>query len=346
MTTALISALIAVGISCTVAPLVLALLRRGNVLDHPSARSSHVEPIPRGGGVAPSMGALVALALTPSVSGSQRWTIAVAAVLFGLLGLVEDIVGIRPLHRLAIQFVFAAIAALFVLDHLAGSGLWIALLAAGVILWLVAFVNAYNFMDGIDGISVAQALGAGATWTFVGVQADSPVLATGGAIAAGAVLGFAPWNLPRARMFLGDVGSYFFGAWLGTVAVLGLRSGVPAEAVLAPLALYAADTGATLARRVARGERWYLPHRDHVYQRLVEAGWTHIQTSAFVAAGVGACGALGQVSLGGSLPARIIADIAIGGVIGIYLCSPRWHRTRGSVGFAASRRKEHTKNIS
>ena len=269
-------------------------------------------------------GALVALVATPSLTPGHRWAIVFAAGLFGLLGLVEDVVGIRALYRLALQFAVAAVAGPFLLDDWAGPVLWWWVFAAGAVFWLVGFVNAYNFMDGIDGISVAQGVGAGATWFAVGTGADVPVLAVGGAIVAGAVLGFAPYNLPRARMFLGDVGSYFIGAWLAAIAILGLRAGIAPEAVLAPLALYVADTGATLARRIARGDLWYLPHRDHAYQRLGDAGWSHVQISAFVAGCIGLCGLLGTVSLGDSVAARLAADLAIAGVIGGYLLSPRW----------------------
>lgn len=324
MTAILVSAMIAMGVTCAVAPLMVELLRRKRVLDHPSARSSHTTPVPRGGGVAPAVGAVVAIAATPSVPGGQRWAVALAAALFGLLGLLEDLVGIRALRRLVAQFVVAAFACLFLLDPVAGPLLWRLLFTLGAVFWLVGYVNAYNFMDGIDGISIAQAVGAGVAWFLIGTHADSPVLAAGGVIVAGAALGFAPWNLPHARMFLGDVGSYFIGGWLGALAVAGVLAGVPPEAVLAPLALYVADTGVTLARRIARGERWCVAHRDHAYQRLADAGWSHIQASAFVAVCIAACGALGAVSLGSSVPARILADMAIAAVLGAYLLSPRW----------------------
>lgn len=249
--------------------------------------------------------------------------IALAATVFGLVGLVEDLVGIRALHRLAVQFAAGAFAAAFLLHGLTGPLLWKSIFAAGTVLWLVAFVNSYNFMDGINGISVAQAVGAGAVWLMVGTVAGSTALAAGGVVIAGAALGFAPFNVPKARMFLGDVGSYFVGAWLAAVAVLALRSGVALEAVFAPLALYAADTGTTLARRVASRETWYLSHRDHVYQRLVDAGLSHVQVSAFVAGCIAVCGMLGAVSLGDSLLARVVADIAIAAVIVTYLLTPR-----------------------
>jgi len=255
--------------------------------------------------------------------------------MFGLVGLLEDLLGIRALRRLAIQFLVAAFAGLFLLQGLSGPALWQGIFAAGAVFWIVAFVNAYNFMDGMDGISVGQAVGAGATWFLVGTVTDSPVLASGGAVIAGAALGFAPYNLPVARMFLGDVGSYFIGAWLAAVAVLGLRAGVPPEAVLAPLALYVADTGTTLVRRVVRGERWHAPHRSHAYQRLGDSGWSHVQTSAFVAACIAACSALGAVSISGSALARVSADVAIAGVIGAYLLAPRLAaRARSAVALA------------
>lgn len=317
----IVAALVAFGAAAALAPLVLGILRREDVLDHPSGRSSHTVPVPRGGGVALGVGALLALTLTPSVPAAHRVQVAGAAALFGAVGLFEDLVGIPPLRRLGAQFVVAASVVLF--GSLPGHAPWSQVFAVAAVFWVVGFVNAYNFMDGIDGISVAQAVAAGAVWFAVGTHAHVPTLAAGGAVAAGAALGFAPYNLPRARMFLGDVGSYFMGAWLGTVALLGVRAGVPAEAVLAPLALYVADTGSTLIRRVARGEAWYLPHRDHTYQRLHASGWSHVQASALVGACITACGMLGAVSLGHSVPLRVAADVAIAGVVGAYLFAPR-----------------------
>jgi UDP-GlcNAc:undecaprenyl-phosphate GlcNAc-1-phosphate transferase len=319
----LVRSALALSVTLLLAPLVLALLRRRQVLDHPSERSSHESPVPRGGGLAPAVGALIALAVMPALTLRERAAMGATAALFGVVGLLEDVVGIRALHRLGIQFLCAGTAGWFLLDRMTGPALWRALFCAGVVFWVAAFVNAYNFMDGIDGISVAQAVGAGVTWLAVGALGDAHVLAAGGAIVAGAALGFAPFNLPKARMFLGDVGSYFIGAWLAAVAVLGLRAGVAPEAVLAPLALYIADTGVTLVRRVARGERWYEPHRDHAYQRLGNLGWSHVRRSALVAACIGVCGLLGAVSLGGAFLARVAADAAILGVVTAYLLAPR-----------------------
>lgn len=324
MTPVLMRALLAMAVSCIAGPVVLRLLRRASVLDYPSERSSHAIPVPRGGGVAPAVGALVALATTPGLPDRLRWTVFLGVGAFGVLGLIDDVRGIPALPRLGMQLALAVCAGALLLDNLTGSAQWRLTFAVGAVLWLTAFVNAFNFMDGIDGISIAQAVGTGATWLFVGRYSDVPALAYGGAILAGAALGFAPLNLPKARMFLGDAGSYFLGAWLAVFALLGLRAGVPPEAVLAPLTLYVADTGVTLVRRVARGAQWYAPHRDHVYQRLVDRGWSHPTVSALVAGCVLACGGLGALTLSASLLARAVADVAIAGVVGAYLFSPRW----------------------
>src|SRR2546428_12499807 len=83
---------------------------------------------------------------------------------------------------------------------------------------------------------------------------------------------FLPFNFPRARMFLGDVGSYFFGAWLAVLAVVGLRQGLTIEAAFAPLAVYVADTGSTLARRLPRHQARYRPHRDHTHHAPTARG--------------------------------------------------------------------------
>lgn len=328
MMSMLIRGFIALLVTSAAAPAVLVFLRRAEVLDHPTERSSHAGSIPRGGGIAPALGALGALAVPSSLAAGHRWSLAMTAATFGGVGLLEDIVGIRALRRLIVQVVLALLAVPLLLEGLRTPATWRIVVTLAVIFWIVAFVNAFNFMDGIDGLSVAQAVVAGLTWVLVGALADSATVICGGAIVTGVALGFAPFNLTPARMFLGDVGSYFIGAWLAAGAVLGLRTGVPPEAVLAPLALYAADTGTTLVRRVLRGERWYLPHRDHAYQRLCVAGWTHLQTSALVACCIAACGLLGVVSLGDSVPGRVAADLGVVGVISGYLFAPRWAARR------------------
>ena len=114
-------------------------------------------------------------------------------------------------------------------------------------------------------------------------------------------------------MFLGDVGSYFAGAWLAVLVVMGLRGSIPVEAMLAPVALYMADTGVTLAHRVHQARGLDPGHRQHAYQRLVRLGWSHTQTTGLVFVLVALCSELGSVSLFGSVADQAVADCGIVG---------------------------------
>ena len=316
-TETLVAALVALGLTVGLLPGVALVLRRLGAFDHPTHRSSHDRPTLRGGGIAPALAMLVVLGAASAVPGRARLALAATATIFGAIGLVGDLGDVDALRRLALQ----GLASVLVLP-LIGFLDWPAWSSVVVVLWLAGFVNAFNFMDGINGISSACVFVTGLAWWFVGWSEDVPALAVGGIVAAAAAAGFAPFNLPTARLFLGDVGSYFFGAWLALLAVLGLGAGVPSEAVVAPLLLYLADTGTTLARRVARGERWHEAHADHAYQRLVRAGWSHTATTALIAALMVVTAALGMLALTGSTAARVEGDAAIVVVLAVYLWLP------------------------
>lgn len=319
----LLSANLAFVVALLAGPPVVAALRRLRVIDHPDDRSSHVVPTPRGGGLTLAAGALTAAVLVPAFGGSGRTGLLVAAAGFGLIGLTEDLRGVRALPRLMLQFAVAAVSLLWLLEDLGGPVAWQILFGLGCLLWLVSYTNAFNFMDGINGISAAQALVAGAAWLAIGHGEGVPVLAGGGALVAAAALGFLPFNFPNATMFLGDVGSYFLGAWLAALAVVGLRAGIAPEAVLAPLAVYLTDTSTTMIRRARAGEVFYTPHRKHAYQRLTQLGWSHANTTVAVASVMATCSILGAVSLTGSLVLRVAADVGLVAVLAAYVVSPR-----------------------
>ena len=186
----------------------------------------------------------------------------------------------------------------------------------------MGFVNAFNFMDGVNGISGAHAVIAGVAYACFGQWRQDPFLvAMGLAVAVGA-LAFLPWNAVRARVFLGDVGSYALGAALAVLAVTAVIHGVPPEAALGPLALYLADTAWTLQRRVRAGERWTEAHRTHTYQRWCDVGWTHPEVTLVTAATTILVSLLGAASLTGNLPLRLGCDLAGLAVLAGYLASP------------------------
>jgi UDP-GlcNAc:undecaprenyl-phosphate GlcNAc-1-phosphate transferase len=313
---------LACGVIVAVAePPTIALLRRLTVLDLPGERSSHSVPTPRGGGAPIAVGLLVAASLAPG-AGDAGVAFAVAVGFFGLLGLLDDLRGLPAISRLVLQAAGAAwVATLLVLRlPLPAFAMAVAALAAAV--WLVGFVNAFNFMDGVNGISGAHALIGGVAYACLsGWRRDGFGVAAGLALAAGACA-FLPWNAGRARVFLGDVGSYSIGAALAVLAVRLIADGVPAEAVAGPVALYLADVAWTLQRRIRRGERWLEGHRTHVYQRWCDAGWSHQEVTLLTSALTVLLCLLGVVGLLGGIAVRVSADLAGLWVLAVYLGSP------------------------
>jgi UDP-N-acetylmuramyl pentapeptide phosphotransferase/UDP-N-acetylglucosamine-1-phosphate transferase len=196
-------------------------------------------------------------------------------------------------------------------------------LAVFAVVWVMGFLNAFNFMDGINGISGLHATLAGLVLAFLGHHLEVRIVELCGVAIAAASLGFLPFNFPRARVFLGDIGSYFIGTWIAISALIALVWGAPVEAVFAPLVIYLADTSFTLASRVRRGADWRQSHHEHIYQQLIERDWSHLRTAVTVAAFSTTCALLGLVSLTSSRIARLGADLAIVLVVGAYLALPR-----------------------
>jgi UDP-N-acetylmuramyl pentapeptide phosphotransferase/UDP-N-acetylglucosamine-1-phosphate transferase len=303
-------------------PLTIALLRRLAVLDMPGGRSSHSVPTPRGGGAPIAVGLLVGASLAPGTGGAGL-AFAVAVGFFGLLGLLDDLRGLPATWRLALQAAGAATVAALLAQKLPLPAVAIAVTAIVGALWLVGFVNAFNFMDGVNGISGAHAVIGGVAYAcLAGWPRDGFGTAAGLALAASACA-FLPWNAGRARVFLGDVGSYSIGAALAVLAVRLVTDGVPVEAVAGPVALYLADVAWTLQRRIRHGERWLEAHRTHVYQRWCDAGWSHQEVTVLTSAVTVLLCLLGVAGVLGGLAVRVTADTAGLGVLAAYLCSPR-----------------------
>lgn len=308
-------------------PIVIRMLRRAAVIDIPNQRSSHSIPTPRGGGIALGLGLLVGtsvLLVGTSILNNLAWLpLIVAMIFFFSIGLAEDLRGVPIAARLGLQLGTSAVVS--VLLVLSGPPPLILPAVAVVIaaVWITGFANAFNFMDGINGISGAHTVLGGLAFATIGVLSRDPSLLVVAATLAAAGLAFLPWNAVNAKVFLGDVGSYTLGAVLAVLAVYTVFRGVPIEAVLAPLSLYLADTGWTLLRRIARKAPWLRPHRDHAYQRLCDVGWSHLQVTVLTfGVGVGVS-ALGAVSLIASVPVRLVADVLAAALLVAYLAAPR-----------------------
>jgi UDP-GlcNAc:undecaprenyl-phosphate GlcNAc-1-phosphate transferase len=303
-------------------PLTIPLLRRLAAIDRPNQRSSHTVPTPRGGGAPIAIGlVLAALAIHTTITLTFGATVAV----FAMIGLADDLSGASGSsagRRLLLQG-----AAGLVAGRLLAS--WIGLPPAATVatsvivaIWLVGFVNAFNFMDGVNGISATHALVGGAAYAGIGWWRPDVFLAAAGTAVAAGALAFLPWNAIRARVFLGDVGSYGLGAALALLAACAVIRGIAPEAALGPLALYLADTAWTLQRRIRAGEPWLEAHRTHTYQRLCDLGWSHQRVTLVTGALTAALSLLGAVSLTPHPALRAAADVAAVALLALYLRSP------------------------
>lgn len=257
---------------------------RNDVLDRPNERSSHTAPIPRGGGLALLVAALLALAAGVALARIEpRHALALAPgmIVLGLVGWLDDHGGVSASARLAAHLV-AAILALIVLGGLPDVQLGETSVHVGVAGSIVAAIgivwsiNLFNFMDGIDGIAGSQAvLIFGVAGLLFQLRGDGSLAAVSLAFAA-ASAGFLYWNWPPARIFMGDVGSGAVGFMIAVLAVAGERGRtVPLVAFVILGAVFVADATITLLRRMARGARPVEAHRDHAYQRLARAWGAH-----------------------------------------------------------------------
>ena len=264
--------LVTFAVTMAAAPLVLRVMLQRGVLDVPNHRSSHVTPVPRGGGVACLAGVLAGLTLASARHQDVPWLAVSGAVFLAVVGFADDHGALAAAPRLVAQVAVGALVGVT-----AGGGWWI---LAGIICIPVA-VNVVNFMDGINGITSLNVAAWGIVAMAVGYAQHESSLVVIGAVTTGSTTAFLPWNAPVARLFLGDVGSYLLGALVGIGVVIGANQTSSVVVLLAPLSIYLADTGTALVRRALRGEPLMTAHRQHVYQRLVsEAGMSHSAVAA------------------------------------------------------------------
>lgn len=247
-------------------------------LARPNARSSHKVPTPQGGGMAivivATASILITLAISDDVSGSLVGTL-VASTLLAVVGAADDIIVLRASPRLFLQLVAAALVVCLLTSTMRIIPFVpLALERVVLVLALVWFVNLVNFMDGIDWITVAEVLPVSAGIAVLAALGCAPASSFVVAIAlGGATVGFAPFNRPVAKLFLGDVGSLPLGLLLGWQLLTIAGSGHLVAAVLLPL-YYLADATITLVRRVGRRERVWEAHRTHFYQRATDRGFS------------------------------------------------------------------------
>lgn len=273
-----VSGAVAFLLAGSLVPLLVRFAVGRNLLDVPNVRSSHEVPTPRLGGVAIMVGTWAGFFI---LRPDGAWPLLIAATLIGGVGLTDDLLNLHFGTKAAVQTLLAAGLIFFYPPPLftdAPGLLKLAVLVVGV-LWIVALSNAFNFMDGIDGIIGGVAL---VSILFLALLSGGVPLAP----LAGATAGFLIWNINPASIFLGDSGSYFLGFFLAATALYAPLPGVSGG--WSPLIFFACilvftpllfDTAYTLLLRLRAGKNVFSAHREHVYQRITPSTGMHRRTS-------------------------------------------------------------------
>jgi UDP-GlcNAc:undecaprenyl-phosphate GlcNAc-1-phosphate transferase len=305
---------VAFGASAVVAfvatPLVRRLSLRLGWIDHPSDRKVHPKPTPTAGGLAIFAGVVAGLAVAravPALAGLQETTsvldaFLVSAVVIVVLGLIDDTRGLSPLGKLAGQVLAAGLLVLagvqLLYFYFPGQGVLSLspdLAVPLTVLWIAGMVNAVNLIDGLDGLAAGMvAIGAIAFFVYMtlgptaGTEPTSAALLS--AIAAGAAIGFLPWNFFPAKIFMGDTGSGLLGLLMGVATVTGVGrnpfppSGgdlaaiaIPVALPLLVLAIPLLDVALAIVRRMRKGLGVHHADKDHIHHRLMDIGHSQRQ---------------------------------------------------------------------
>jgi UDP-N-acetylmuramyl pentapeptide phosphotransferase/UDP-N-acetylglucosamine-1-phosphate transferase len=304
-----------------------AMVRHGRrlFLDTPNARSAHQVPTPRGGGIAfVGVFCLAVLLEGMLVRTDLRADVRlIPLVVFPLIlvGVVDDLRGLAPPLRFLAQMLTACLIVILLgkpLPTFVGQvGVpATALLLLAATIPIAAAINFYNFMDGLDGLVAGT---SAVQLAFLAWWLDVPPAWT----LVAALGGFLVWNWPRAKIFMGDTGSTFLGASPIMFGILSNRAPtevVAAWAVTAPLLF---DATATLLRRGLRGANLIEGHREHLYQRLQRAGWSHARVTLCYMTATAACAA--AIAAWGIVGAAV--SVGMSGVL--YIVGDRYARGAG-----------------
>lgn len=264
-----------------------------SLIDVPGARSSHIIPTPRAGGVAIVLAfilGLPALAYAQLISPAELFGIGGAGILVAIVGFFDDHQPVSVRCRLTGHFAAAAWV-LFWLGglpplHIFGMSVgseWVGYVVGAV--FLVWMLNLYNFMDGIDGLASVEAICACLGAVLVYWVAGLEHLIWLPLLLSMAVSGFLFWNFPPARIFMGDAGSGFLGMTLGAVSIqAGWSSSNLLWVWLVLLGVFVVDATLTLVRRISLGEKFYVAHRTHAYQHASRYFGKHLPVTLAVLA--------------------------------------------------------------
>ena len=291
--TSLFAFILALAISFACTPAVRMLAIKIKAVDVPKDnRRMHKVPIPRMGGLAIFAGFLVSVLFFVPL-GTEFRSILIGALILVVLGIIDDIVALKPKTKFAGQIIAALIPALsgvsihgivnpFVPGQYSTLGIFSIPLT---VIWIVGITNAVNFIDGLDGLACGVSAIATVTMFIIAVLFGETYIALMMAALAGACLGFLPYNMNPAKIFMGDTGSMFLGYILATVSIQGLFKFYAVISFAVPfilLSLPIFDTGFAIVRRLLKGQSPLQADRGHVHHRLIDLGFDQKQSVAIL----------------------------------------------------------------
>jgi UDP-N-acetylmuramyl pentapeptide phosphotransferase/UDP-N-acetylglucosamine-1-phosphate transferase len=263
--------------------LIRAVALRHKIIDIPNERSSHVTPIPRAGGLAIVLAWYIGIAVLFLMNFIDRnlFFALLSGTLLTIVSLIDDLIGLKPAIRLFFQFVTAIIAFIFLggLRQLIIPGIemnYLFIVYPLAIIGMVWFINLFNFMDGVDGFASLEAITICLVIYFLSGSIINLILIA-------CISGFLFWNWPKAKIFMGDVGSTQLGFIL---VVLGIYFHNSYQFSILNWIMLSSpfwfDATLTLFRRWRNGERLAEAHRKHAYQRIVQAGFSHLKVNIYL----------------------------------------------------------------
>lgn len=298
------------------------LLKKWGLVDVPNQRSSHTRVTLRGGGLGIVLTIWAgAIWLLWRYSSRELAVLVAASLPVTAVSLWDDIKSLSVKVRLLVHLL-AGFVVVYSFSNLLTDPPVAAVLVFGLfVFWIVAYTNAFNFMDGINGMAAFQGVTTGIGTAIIAGTGSGNWMACESVfplVIAGAASGFLPHNFPKARMFMGDVGSVSMGFLLAClVLVVALKHGLW---LVVPLLLLHAnfilDTAITRFRLFLRGGQWYGPHREHFYQRLTRAGKSHAFVSLVYA--LAQCLTMGVATLYVVNPSNQLRLAAIGLVLALW----------------------------
>ena len=256
----------------------MGLARRSGMITQPGARQSHDVATPTGGGLGLVFSVVVtSLLLQLFTPLPLFWSVNVlpGIILLATIGWFDDRRHVSFRLRLMVQLTVSLwLIGFSGLQFSLGGMAWF----LGIIAALMWMMNLYNFMDGSNGMAGFQGVFAGSVLAVLFYTGGESTWALLSLVVAAACAGFLPLNFPSARVFMGDSASVPLGFIFGSFLYYGIQTGVinPLTGILI-MSVFVVDASLTLSARVFRREQWYTAHRQHMYQRLIEQGWSHSQ---------------------------------------------------------------------